>query len=126
MNPQLTLDAERLFDSGYSCSQSVLGAMSPLFGMDEETGKKAAAAFGGGMARKKLTCGAVTGAYMTLGLMFGADKELVYSKALQFDNAFLAEFGSLNCAKILESKEENPDICKTCVTKAVKILQTIK
>lgn len=126
MEEKVILDAERFFDAGYSCSQAVLGAMSPVVGLESDVGHKAAAAFGGGIAQKKLTCGAVTGAYMALGLMFGSDKSVVYDKTRAFDQAFLGKFDSLDCAKIIESKEEDPSICKKCVVEAVKILHTIK
>jgi C_GCAxxG_C_C family probable redox protein len=61
-----------LFDEGYSCAQAVLLAFSPSFGLDESTAKLISSTFGGGMGRLRLTCGAVTGAFMVLGLAYGA------------------------------------------------------
>ena len=55
----------------YNCAQSVLVPFADVLGIDEETLYKAGANFGGGM-KIGATCGAVTGALMTLGLA-GAD-----------------------------------------------------
>lgn len=59
--------AVQLSESGCSCSQSVFGAFAPRFGLDEETAIRIASGFGGGM-RMGETCGALTGAFMVLGL----------------------------------------------------------
>lgn len=56
---------------GYSCSEAVVAAYAPLFGMARETAARISAGFGGGMAQGK-TCGAVTGAYMVISLKYGA------------------------------------------------------
>jgi len=59
------------FAVGFNCSQSVLSAYAEHFGFDEETAMKISSGFGGGMGRMADTCGAVTGAYMVLGLKYG-------------------------------------------------------
>ena len=50
-----------------NCAQSVLVCFANELNLDELTALKIASGFGGGMARAE-TCGAVTGAYMVLGL----------------------------------------------------------
>jgi hypothetical protein len=60
-----------VFDSGFNCSQSVLTAFCNEFGLQDEPGFRIACAFGGGMGRMAKTCGAVTGAFMVIGLKYG-------------------------------------------------------
>ena len=61
--------AMELFRMGYNCSQSVAGAWCDEMGFDLETAVKISAGFGGGMARMREVCGAVTGAFMVLGMI---------------------------------------------------------
>jgi hypothetical protein len=39
--------------------------------MDKETAQRVSSTFGGGMGRLREKCGAVTGAFMVLGLAYG-------------------------------------------------------
>ena len=55
------------FKRGFNCSQAVLGSYCREFGLDCEQAFRIATGFGGGM-RMAETCGAVTGAFMVLGL----------------------------------------------------------
>ena len=59
--------AAELFHIGCACSQAVFGAFAPGLGVDEETAVRLSAGFAAGM-RTADTCGAVTGAYMALGM----------------------------------------------------------
>ncbi|MFP4580132.1 MAG: C-GCAxxG-C-C family protein [Candidatus Sumerlaeia bacterium] len=59
--------AER-FASGYNCAQSVFSAFAEEMGMDVEESLKVASGFGGGMGHLGEVCGALTGAFMALGL----------------------------------------------------------
>ncbi len=61
-------DAEAMFKKGFGCAQAVLTCCGRSFGLPEETAKRIASAFGGGMGMMGLTCGAVTGAFMAIGL----------------------------------------------------------
>ncbi len=58
------------FKNGFNCSQSVLTAFAGDFDLDEVTALKVAGGFGAGMGRLMETCGAVSGAYMVLGLKY--------------------------------------------------------
>ena len=60
------------FKEGFNCSQAVLSSFDDDFGLDKDMALKLAAGFGGGMGRMAQTCGAVTGAYMVIGLKHGA------------------------------------------------------
>jgi C_GCAxxG_C_C family probable redox protein len=62
------------FKEGFNCSQSVFSTYSRLFGLNHEVALKIAQGFGGGFARMGQTCGAVTGAFMVIGLKYGKVK----------------------------------------------------
>jgi len=55
-------------NSKTNCAQAVLSTHCGLFGLDRKTALEIAQGFGGGMARTGQTCGAVTCAYMVIGL----------------------------------------------------------
>ena len=58
------------FSQKLHCSQSVIAAFAEECGITEEQALKLGSCFGGGM-RKGEVCGAVTGALMVLGLLYG-------------------------------------------------------
>jgi C_GCAxxG_C_C family probable redox protein len=66
--------AAATFKEGFNCAQAVLSAFGERFGVSREQAMRLAAGFGGGMGRQGLTCGAVTGAFMVLGLKTGATR----------------------------------------------------
>jgi len=63
--------AKELFNSGYNCAQAVFLAFSDLTGMDEKTATMLSSSFGGGMGRLREVCGAVSGAFMVAGILYG-------------------------------------------------------
>ena len=58
------------FSQKLHCSQSVIAAFAEECGITEEQALKLGSCFGGGM-RKGEVCGAVTGALIVLGLLYG-------------------------------------------------------
>jgi C_GCAxxG_C_C family probable redox protein len=100
--------AASTFDEGFNCSQSVLSAWAEEFGLDRQTALKVATAFGGGMGHRGDTCGAVTGAFMVIGLKHGrirADDEETRDRAYALVSRFVEEFesrhGSIVCRELL-------------------------
>lgn len=100
--------AVELFKSGCNCSQAVLCAYSDLFGIDNDTAMKVSEAFGGGMGRLRMTCGAVSGMFMLVGLKYskGVPKDLqtrklVYGKVQELAGKFKEKHGSVICAELL-------------------------
>jgi len=90
-----------------NCAQSVLLSYANELNLDTMTALKIASGFGGGMAMAE-TCGAVTGAYMVLGLKVQSDgKSIQEIKAeakvnvRKFNELFIAKHGSLKCKKLL-------------------------
>ena len=104
------------FEAGFSCSQSMLAAYGPQLGLDHETALKVAGAFGGGMGCMGQTCGAVTGAFMVIGLEYGKTeaeddetKEKTYSLVKEFVDRFRSRNGSIVCRELLDCDISNPE-----------------
>ena len=104
------------FKNGFSCSQAVLTAFSESFGLDRETALRISQAFGGGMARMSKTCGAVTGAFMVIGLKYSAvtaedseAKEITYEKVREFVKRFQSSHDSIECRELLGLDLNNPE-----------------
>jgi C_GCAxxG_C_C family probable redox protein len=106
------------FAEGYNCCQAVLSAYAEQFGLDNQTALKIAAGFGGGMGRMAETCGAVTGAFMVLGLQCGQAlpereaKEAIYCRIREYAQQFRARQGSLLCRELLECDISLPEVAQ--------------
>jgi len=135
--------AEALFKEGFSCSQAVLTAYGEGSGVPGEILLKLATGFGAGVARMGLTCGAVTGAVMALGLAYGQTavsegeaKEKTYAFVQEFAERFIERHGALACRDLLgydlttaegrlAAKESGrvDAFCPTLVRSAAEILE---
>jgi len=101
--------AGRLFQAGFSCSQAVFTPFAEDAGLDTETALKLSQALGGGMAHLGFTCGAVTGAFLAIGLRHGrvrvedsAAKEKIYAVMTEFARRFRARHGDdLSCPPLI-------------------------
>ena len=95
------------FLNGCNCAQSVLLAFSDLTGLDDATAMRLASGFGGGMARMREVCGALSGMFMAAGLLYGSDGLNPAEKGAQYLRlqALAAEFrekhGSILCRELL-------------------------
>jgi C_GCAxxG_C_C family probable redox protein len=115
--------AKSRFDEGFSCSQAVFSACTEPLGLDRDTALKVAAGFGGGMGRMALTCGALTGAFMAIGLKYGAidgkdieTKERAYALIRECAEKFQAQHGTIACRDLLDCDISTPagyDAAKT-------------
>jgi C_GCAxxG_C_C family probable redox protein len=92
--------AVKCFEDGFNCSQAIFSTYSPEFGVSSEQALKIASGFGGGM-RIDGTCGAVTGAFMVLGLKFAKGKDKPYDKIIKFADAFCRRNKSTNCQALI-------------------------
>jgi len=105
-----------LFDQGYACSQAVLTAFAERFGLNRELALKVSSAFGGGIARRAETCGAVTGALMVIGLKTGSTtakdiraKDVTYNLSKEFFTRFTARNNTLACKGLLGVDISTPE-----------------
>ena len=97
------------FNNGFSCSQSVLAAFCEEYGLDRKLALKMACSFGGGMGYLGEVCGAVTGAFMVLGLKYGQNtqedkysRSVNYSLVKDFATRFRKLNGSISCKELIE------------------------
>jgi C_GCAxxG_C_C family probable redox protein len=134
------------FRNKFNCSQSVFTAFGETYGMSENDCLKIGCAFGAGMGRQQLTCGAVTGALMALGLKYGKamgdpeeKKQLTYEKTREFFAEFIRIHGTTSCRELLLGLDINdPDdhqkiidqglfgtLCEKYVADSVRIVEKI-
>ncbi len=131
------------YRSEFNCAQAVLSVFAEEFGVDTETAMRIACGMGAGMGRMAGTCGAVTGAFMVLGLRYGMtdpsrqeDKERTYELVRQFNQRFLARNGSALCRDLLGCDVSTPEgfeqaksgnlmeeVCERVVGDAVEIVE---
>ena len=124
MSSKIETAVER-FNNGFNCSQAVLSSYSELFGLDCDMAFKVATGFGGGM-RMAGTCGAVTGAFMVLGLKYGNStaqdqqaKEKTSQSIIEFTSRFKARNGSVVCRELLGCDISTPEGMKEAQTKGL-------
>jgi len=133
------------FKEGFSCSQALLSTYGVQFGLSREMALKVSSVFGGGMGVMGETCGAVTGAFMVIGLQYGkirVEDELTKEKAYSLVKEFVDEFkfrnGSIICKELLgcdvstsegmKLAEENKlftTLCPKFVQDAAEIIEQI-
>ena len=96
------------FKQGYNCAQSVVLAFKDELGLDERTLLAMASPFGGGMGRLREVCGAVSGAFIVLGLKFGyvsaedyEGKKRLYGYVQEVGNRFKTLNGSYICSELV-------------------------
>ncbi|MBY9010932.1 MAG: C_GCAxxG_C_C family protein [Candidatus Lokiarchaeota archaeon] len=133
------------FKDDFNCCQSIFGTYATHYGLDQDKALKISTGFGGGMAGSGGTCGAVTGAYMVIGLKDGMGlsknteaKEKTYQTIKEFSNQFQEKNGSLICKELLGCAINTPEgrdyfsqnklfekICLQCVKNAAEILEDL-
>ena len=135
----------RSFKSGLNCSQAVLSAYSDRLNFDNNLALSVACGFGAGMGRLQLTCGAVTGSFMVLGVYNGnkyADnterKEKTYSMIQKFDEEFKKINGTTDCTKLLKCDLKTEEghryaidnnlfetVCEKCILDSIGIIEEL-
>ena len=108
--------AATVFSQSFACSQAVVSAYAAECGLDRDVALKVSAGFGGGMGRMGQTCGAVTGAFMVIGLKHGAvsgqdqeAKQKTYRLVREFAEQFKARSGSIVCRELLGCDISTPE-----------------
>lgn len=108
--------AKEQFTNGLNCSQSIIAQYAEKYQLDTATACKLATGFGGGMGRMGNTCGALTGAYLVLGLEYGSEsatqkdkKDQTYEKIQDLTQRFQQKNGTCNCRDLLGCDISTPD-----------------
>ncbi|MEI7423965.1 MAG: C-GCAxxG-C-C family protein [Prolixibacteraceae bacterium] len=133
------------FRSGYNCAQSVVLTFAKDLEFDENQASAISVGFGGGMGRMQEKCGAVTGAFMVLG-MYNSKKHPdnlnrkmeSYAMIQKFDDKFKSIHGATDCRKLIGcdikseeghhfAKENNlfEKVCEKCLADSVKLIDEL-
>lgn len=134
-----------LFSSGLNCAQSVLTAYTDSLNIDKDLAIQISCGFGGGMGRLQETCGAVTAAFMVLGIFNGKKysensvrKIMTYAMIQEFNSQFLKIHGTTNCKALLNcdltteeglqyhhSNHLSETVCSKCIRSSIKIVDEL-
>ena len=132
------------YSRNFNCTQGVFTTYAIEHGIDEKLALRIATNFGGG-ARKGEMCGAVSGALMVLGLLYGHSesgdsecKARSYAMSEEYMNRFIAENGTVVCRELLGFDLSKPDelekikeknlfhtVCPDMIRSAVRILDEL-
>ncbi len=100
--------AEELFCRGYNCAQAAALAFADLFPFSEEILLRMISSFGGGMARLREVCGAVSAVFLTAGLLYGYSdpeddegKAAHYARIQELAARFEEVYGTIICRELL-------------------------
>ena len=135
---------KEMSSKGCNCAQIVFSYFAEKNGLDINRALKISSAFGGGMGKGDI-CGAITGAYMALGLIYGndlenSDRSILKQKMKEFDIEFEKISGERRCEDILgvnvsdtekvkEIAKKNPDfkaVCPKLVINSIKIIESLE
>ncbi len=137
--------SKTLFEEGFCCSQAVFSTYAEHWGFDREVFLKISDAFGAGIGGMAATCGAVTGAIMTIGLKHGRThpdddeaKQKTRTLVKEFVKRFTERNGSIECKQLLgvdisipeamelaEKKGLFDTLCPKLIESAVDILEEL-
>lgn len=122
--------ADRLMNSGFHCSQCVFPYAAYRLGMDRAEALRLSAGLGGGCFHGD-SCGAVTGAILALGLVYGFDQpdaaqedRLLIARVREFEARFCAAHGACLCRERLAAmiRQIRMHLPRTAFTATVPII----
>ena len=133
------------FQSGMNCAQSVVTAYADRLNFDPDLAAGLSCGFGGGMGRLQQTCGALTGAFMVLGIhnsrLFSDRVELknrTYTQVREINEKFAQSQGATDCRSLLgcdlqtdegmqfhKDTNQSKMICEKCIAASIEILDEI-
>lgn len=137
--------AAEQFEAGFNCAQSVLTALADDLDLSKDLALKIASGFGSGMGRLQQTCGAVTGAFMVLGMYCSRegsgcnDEDKLYSLIQKFNAEFKQRNRNTTQCRELLNCDLNTDegqikfyendlgnkVCQMCINSSVQILREL-
>ena len=128
---------------GFNCAQAIFSTYCEDFGLDDkEIALKLSCGLGGGMGRFGQICGAVSGAFLVIGLKHGKflpddreSKEKTYALVHEFGERFVKRNQTANCHELLQLdlryadkqaiRERVREVCPRVVKDAAEILESI-
>jgi C_GCAxxG_C_C family probable redox protein len=141
-----TESARRYHEQGYGCAKAIRASFAPDHGLSEQHALKLATGFGSGMGRLCEVCGALTGAFMVLGLKYGRAEsdgtkygpktETTYALVHALASRFRERSGSIYCRELVGHDLDIPEerekasqegvfstTCSKCVQDAVELME---
>ncbi len=138
-------EAVSRFMRGYNCAQAVSSVFAGDAGVPEGVILRAATGFGGGVGHTGGACGAISGAVLVIGLLFGSTgpdekeaKDRTYALTREFIARFVRKNGTGSCPGLLgcdistdeglaRAREQNltRTLCPCYVKDAVEILEEV-
>ncbi len=138
--------AAQYHERGFGCAQAVLASFAGDFGLEERLALKLATGFGSGMGRMCEVCGALTGAFMVIGLKYGkeitdgtrygSETETTYRLVADVAAKFKQRNGSIYCRELIGHDLMDPveraevvelglfkTTCRKCILDAVELLE---
>ena len=119
-----------LHQKGCNCAQAVLCAYADLFGLEGRDAYRIAEGFGTGMGGMGDTCGAVTAAFMLIGLKNSGgiigDKSTrpdTYKQVRELAEAFKTETGSIVCRELKGATGRPVYPCSKCIEMAARLFE---
>lgn len=104
--------ADEMLSQGFHCSQCVFSYVAERLGMDKSAALKLSAGLGGGCFHGD-SCGAITGAIMALGMVYGFDHPdareedaVLIAKVRELEQRFIAQNGSVLCRELLNGYDK--------------------
>ncbi len=133
------------FNDGFNCAQSILIAFEDEDYFISSQALDLASGFGGGMGRLQETCGAVTGAFMVIGIYNSHNikdielrKEVTTDLIQQFSTKFISRNGTLKCSELLNcdlktnlgqelfvSQNLGEKVCSKCISDSIQIVDEL-
>ncbi len=140
--------AKKYHDAGYGCAQAVLASFAQDYGLTEEAALRISTGFGSGMGRLCEACGALTGAFMVIGLQhgkvitdgnkYGTNTETTYRLVAELAAKFRERNGSIYCRELVGHDLSNADerakvvelglfktVCGKCILDSVELLEEV-
>lgn len=121
----------------YGCAQVTAGTLMEILGISDDLLLKAASFFAGG-SKRCLTCGAISGALIILGVKYGRipddgteEKEESVDPAMELIDKFINEYGTTNCYELtgfdfrdtaqFQAFKDTPEAKQKCTEKMSKV-----
>jgi C_GCAxxG_C_C family probable redox protein len=125
--------AVELFNSGWNCAEAVFIAISENYMSTHDIPTNLVTGLGGGLGHRGLVCGALTGAIVSVGIVYGRKeknqvaKEKTYEVVKDIVERFKREFGSVDCNQLSSNTKdimEKKHICSKYVREATRLIAT--
>lgn len=128
-----TEKASTLFGNGFHCAESVASAVLTAMGEDPSEATAHATAFGGGVGETfEGDCGAVAGALIAIGHLYGRRKpggswQLASELGAEIRQCFINEHHTAQCAALRErfGEEHQMAECRNLVARVTQQLLTL-